>query len=139
MGCLSASQIPVIEGQDDFAGESYHTGRWPHEGVDVSGKRVAVIGTGSTAIQAIPELAKQAAHVTVFQRTPNYSVPARNRPLADDEVRAVKSRYREIREASRLAPSGADLPPPERSANDFPVEERHAELQKRGTRAGPHS
>jgi len=80
VGCLSSTNTPKFPGIDTFAGESYHTGAWPHEGVDFAGKRVAVIGTGATAVQAVPEIAKQAAHVWVFQRTPNYDIPGRNRP-----------------------------------------------------------
>jgi cyclohexanone monooxygenase len=81
VGCLSSTNTPKFPGIGTFAGESYHTGAWPHEGVDFTGQRVAVIGTGATAVQAVPEIAKQAAHVWVFQRTPNYDIPGRNRPL----------------------------------------------------------
>ncbi len=81
VGCLSTPNLPRFSGLDSFTGQVYHTGQWPHEGVDFTGKRVGVIGTGSTGIQAIPQIAKQAAHVTVFQRTANYSLPAQNRPL----------------------------------------------------------
>src|SRR5262249_4858786 len=77
-GCLSAAQIPRIPGLETFAGRAHHTGHWPHEGVDFTGERVAVIGTGSSGIQSIPKIAAQAAHVFVFQRTPNFSVPAHN-------------------------------------------------------------
>jgi cyclohexanone monooxygenase len=75
-GCLSSANIPKFAGIDSFQGETYHTGQWPHEGVDFSSKRVAVIGTGSSAIQSIPIIASQAAHLYVFQRTPNYTIPA---------------------------------------------------------------
>src|SRR5580658_2333775 len=85
-GCLSTPRKPPIPGVDDFAGPTYHTGAWPHEGVDFTGKRVAVIGTGSSGIQSIPQIAAQAAHVTVFQRTANYSVPANNTPLSDKDI-----------------------------------------------------
>jgi cyclohexanone monooxygenase len=85
-GCLSVPNDPDFPGQSDFTGPSYHTGRWPHEGVDFSGKRVAVIGTGSSAIQSIPQIAAQADQVYVFQRTPNFSIPAHNGPH-DLEVR----------------------------------------------------
>jgi len=87
-GCLSMPREPDIKGAEAFKGASYHTGRWPHEGVDFSGLRVAMIGTGSSGIQSLPEIAAQAAHVTVFQRTPNFSVPANNRPLSDQERQA---------------------------------------------------
>ena len=77
-GCLSAPKPPEIDGVKDFKGEVYFTGRWPHDGVDLAGKRVAVIGTGSSGIQSIPLIAEQAAHLTVFQRTPNFALPAHN-------------------------------------------------------------
>ena len=79
-GCLSAPKPPEIDGVKDFEGKVYFTGRWPHDGVDFAGKRVAVIGTGSSAIQSIPLIAEQAAHLTVFQRTPNFALPAHNGP-----------------------------------------------------------
>ncbi|HET7880005.1 MAG TPA: NAD(P)/FAD-dependent oxidoreductase, partial [Acetobacteraceae bacterium] len=78
VGCLSTANVPEIPGLNEFRGDWYHTGHWPHDGVDFTGRRVGVIGTGSTAIQAVPVIAAQAAHLTVFQRTANYSVPARN-------------------------------------------------------------
>ena len=81
------SQVPDFKGLESFAGKWYHTGRWPHEGVDFTGQRVGVIGTGSSAIQSIPIIAEQAAHLYVFQRTPNYSMPAQNAP-ARSRVRA---------------------------------------------------
>ena len=87
-GCLSSPNLPQFEGLESFAGERYHTGHWPHEGVDFTGKRVAVIGTGSSAVQSIPIIAAQATHLTVFQRTPNYAVPAHNAPLDPEYVRA---------------------------------------------------
>ena len=96
-GCLSSPNLPDIAGRDTFSGDMYHTGRWPHEGVDFTGRKVAVIGTGSSGIQSIPLIAEQAARVTVFQRTPNYAVPASNRPLEPRELKDVKSRYKEIR------------------------------------------
>ncbi|TAL37640.1 MAG: NAD(P)/FAD-dependent oxidoreductase [Phenylobacterium sp.] len=79
-GVLSVPNEPAFPGKDSFQGPSWHTGRWPHEGVDFTGQRVAVIGTGSSAIQSIPQIAAQADHVTIFQRTPNFSVPAHNGP-----------------------------------------------------------
>jgi len=101
VGCLSAAKRPEIDGIDSFAGASYHTAHWPHGGVDVSAKRVGVIGTGSSGIQAIPLLAEQAAQLTVFQRTPTYAVPARNAPLDPEFVSELKGAYRERREATR--------------------------------------
>ena len=84
VGCLSSANHPQIDGLENFQGDTYHTGEWPHEGVDFSGKSVVVIGTGSTGIQAIPVIAKDAKQLTVLQRTPNFSVPAHNRPLDGD-------------------------------------------------------
>ena len=81
VGCLSTANVPKFPGLEDFKGDWYHTGQWPHEGVDFTGKRVGMIGTGSTGIQAAPVIAASAKHLTVFQRTANYSVPARNAPL----------------------------------------------------------
>jgi len=111
VGCLSAAKRPEIEGIDTFAGTSVHTGRWPHEGVDLTDKRVGVIGTGSSGIQAIPIIAEQAAHTTVFQRTPTYAQPARNRPLSDEEVAARKATYPAHREHLRRATSGGVVVP----------------------------
>jgi cation diffusion facilitator CzcD-associated flavoprotein CzcO len=92
-GCLSVTNLPPIKGIETFKKPIYHTGAWPHEGVDFTGLRVAVIGTGSSAVQSIPLIAQQAKHLTVFQRTPTYSIPAHNRPLFDEEQRAVKAEY----------------------------------------------
>ncbi|MFN9927669.1 MAG: flavin-containing monooxygenase [Phenylobacterium sp.] len=92
-GCLSVPRAPEIAGAGDFAGPSYHTGSWPHAGVDFSGQRVAVIGTGSSAIQSIPQIAAQASQVTVFQRTPNFSVPANNTPLTEADRAAFEAMY----------------------------------------------
>jgi cyclohexanone monooxygenase len=105
-GCLSAANVPDVDGIDTFAGEQYHTGRWPEEGVDFTGKRVGVIGTGSSAIQAIPVIAEQAAELYVFQRTPSYSVPARNRPLSPEEEAEIKANYREFRARNHAMPAG---------------------------------
>ena len=103
-GCLSVPNEPNFPGQKTFKGPTYHTGRWPHEGVDFTGKRVAVIGTGSSAIQSIPQIARQASQVVVFQRTPNYSVPARNGPI-DPAIRehwlANREQNRELQRTSR--------------------------------------
>jgi cyclohexanone monooxygenase len=106
-GCLSASQVPDLRGLSRFRGRTFHTGRWPSEPVDFSGRRVAVIGTGSSGVQLVPELAKLAAEVVVFQRTPNFSVPARNRPLDPAQQAARHAELREMRRAARISPSGA--------------------------------
>ena len=123
-GCLSSPNLPDIDGRDSFAGDSYHTGRWPHEGVDFTGLKVAVIGTGSSGIQSIPLIADQAAHVSVFQRTPNYAVPAANRPLASAELQDVKARYTELRAAAKKGVTALSIKPAGPSALAVPAEER---------------
>jgi cation diffusion facilitator CzcD-associated flavoprotein CzcO len=100
-GLLSASYVPDIPGVDSFEGESFHTARWPNEKVDFTGKRVGVIGTGSTGIQVIPEVARECAHLTVFQRTPNYAVPLRNAPIDDEFQNELKENYRAVFEKCR--------------------------------------
>jgi cation diffusion facilitator CzcD-associated flavoprotein CzcO len=100
VGPLSAYTMPSIEGIDSFEGEACHTARWPHEPVDFSGKRVAVIGTGATGVQVIQEVAKTAAHLTVFQRTPNFCAPLRNRPIDEETQREIKASYPEIYSSS---------------------------------------
>lgn len=137
VGCLSAAQMPQFEGLDNFTGELYHTGAWPHEGVDLSGKKVAVIGTGSSGIQAIPVIAQQAEQVTIFQRTPNYTVPARNRALGGDEMALVKAVYPALREKLRDTPAGVMVKPPIGSALELPASEVRAELERRWAQGGP--
>ena len=105
-GCLSSSNRPDIAGQSSFAGQTYHTGEWPHDGVDFSGKDVAVIGTGSSAIQAIPEIAKQAELLFVLQRTPNYSIPAHNKPLSRETQAQIKADYAGLRSRAAQSPFG---------------------------------
>ena len=109
-GCLSSSRLPDIAGRDDFAGRTFHTGQWPHEPVSFAGRRVAVIGTGSSAIQAIPVIAEQAGPVTVFQRTPNFSIPSRNGPMTDDYERSWKDDYAEKRATARRTRAGIHSP-----------------------------
>ncbi|TLH74030.1 NAD(P)/FAD-dependent oxidoreductase [Mycolicibacterium cosmeticum] len=106
-GPLSAAVTPNIPGLGSFGGEIYHTAHWPHENVDFSGKRVAVIGTGSSGIQSIPIIAEQADHLYVFQRTPNYSVPAGNRPLTAEEIADIKANYAERRRMSWRSGGGS--------------------------------
>jgi cyclohexanone monooxygenase len=95
-GCLSNARMPDIKGLGDFKGKVHHTGHWPHEPVDFTGQRVGVIGTGSSAIQSVPVIAEQASHLTVFQRTANFSIPARNAPLTPEERNSFRSNYPEI-------------------------------------------
>jgi len=101
-GCLSVPQVPDIPGLDDFEGDRYQASLWPHEGIDFSGQRVGVIGTGSSGIQAIPVIAEQARELTVFQRTANFSVPAANHALDPDWVARFKANYPEHRAYHRL-------------------------------------
>lgn len=136
-GCLSAARLPDLPGRDTFAGETYHTGDWPHGGVDFTGKRVAVIGTGSSGIQVIPEIAKQARHLTVFQRTPNFSVPARNQPLSTQYVEGWKGRYSEFRKHAREETgSGTIYDFPKSSALAVTPEEREREYRWRWEKGG---
>jgi cation diffusion facilitator CzcD-associated flavoprotein CzcO len=139
VGCLSASKQPEIDGIEAFRGPTYHTGRWPHEGVDLTGLRVGVIGTGSSGIQSIPLIAEQAAHLTVFQRTPNFSMPAKNAPLDPEAVAARKARSQEIRQAMRESRAGVIVPMPEHSALSVDSEARQARFEaawKTGTLYG---
>ena len=108
-GCLSSANKPKIDGLESFRGDTYHTGQWPHEGVDFTGKRVGVIGTGSSAIQSIPIMAAQADHLTVFQRTPNYMVPAHNGALDQGYAAEVKADYGALRDRARTRPGGIDI------------------------------
>ncbi len=126
VGCLSSANIPDIPGREDFAGRWYHTGHWPHGGVDFAGKRVGMIGTGSTGIQAAPVIAAQAAQLTVFQRTANYSIPARNRPLSTEFRRWAKDHAGEIRAAMHATTNGHPWPLGDRSALEVSAEEREA-------------
>jgi len=123
-GCLSSSKLPEIPGLDTFRGATYHTAHWPHEGVDFTGKRVGLIGTGSSGVQSIPVIAEQAAELTVFQRTPAYSLPARNRRLHADEIAAMKENYRAYRKAQRHSGFGVPVELPTRSALEVADDER---------------
>ena len=101
LGCLSSPNLPSFEGLESYQGERYHTGYWPHEDVDFTGKRVAVIGTGSSAVQSIPIIAAQAKQLTVFQRMANYAIPAHNAPLTPEYRRAIKADYPAMRARAR--------------------------------------
>ena len=131
-GCLSAANVPQFEGLDSFAGETYHTGAWPQQGVDFHGADVAVIGTGSSAIQSIPLIAKQARSLTVFQRTPNYSIPAQNGPIDPDMVARTKANYREIRARNYAQPAafGQHYPRNTDSVLDATPEERERRFEE---------
>ena len=135
-GCLSSANMPDIPGIDSFRGQIYHTGQWPHEDVDLTGKRVAVIGTGSSAIQSIPIIAEQAASLTVFQRTANYAIPARNRPLDPEDVARTKAHYREMRAQAKQMPAGILFQANDVSARAVDDAERQARFEHRWQKGG---
>lgn len=129
-GCLSAPNLPKFEGQDEYNGALYHTSRWPKEGVDFSGKTVAVIGTGSSAVQTIPVVAETCQYLTVFQRTPTYTIPAWNRQLTAEELEAAKLDSQELRKIGLTHPLGnATFAFTEKTFKDFTPEEREARLE----------
>jgi len=130
-GPLSAAMTPNFNGLDTFAGEIYHTAHWPDGDADFTGKRVAVIGTGSSGIQAIPIIAEQAAHLYVFQRTPNYSIPAGNRPLSTEELDEIKAGYAERRRLSWRSGGGSPHITAQKPTMDFTPDERRAAFEKR--------
>ncbi len=137
-GCLSSLNRPEFPGLSEFRGDTWYTGEWPHEGVDFSGRRTGVVGTGSSAIQSIPILAEQAQHLTVFQRTPNYSIPARNRPLDPDRVRRIKADYEgfRARNRERNAGFGSEYALQEDSVLEVDEAERHRRFEKSWRRGG---
>ena len=135
-GCLSSANMPRVAGIDSFQGETYHTGHWPHEGVDFSGKRVGVIGTGSSAIQSIPIIASQVAHLYIFQRTPNYMIPAHNGPLVPAYQAAVKADYAGLRARAKQTVPGIDFNFNMESALATSEEERQREFEKRWAYGG---
>ena len=130
IGILSAYTLPAIPGRDSFQGPAYHPARWPHTPVDFTGKRVGIIGTGATAIQAIPEIAKQAARLTVFQRRPNWAAPLHNARISKEEMEAIKSRYDEIYAHCAQTPSWFIHEADRRKAVDVSPEEREAFWEK---------
>ena len=124
VGCLSSANIPDIPGRDDFSGNCYHTGEWPHEAVNFKGKRVGLIGTGSTGIQATPVIAESAKHLTVFQRTANYSIPAYNGPLDEEFKQYVKENISSIRAVMHSSVNGHPFLMSDRLALNFSFQER---------------
>lgn len=136
-GCLSNARMPDIKGLADFKGNVYHTGHWPHEPVDFTGQRVGVIGTGSSGIQSVPVIAEQASHLTVFQRTANFSIPARNAALTAEEREAFRANYPEIRRfAQEEARNGIYTEMPDRGALDDGDNERRSKYESRWNRGG---
>jgi len=136
IGALSVPTLPRIEGVDSFRGQSCHTAHWPHEPVRFEGKRVAVIGTGATGVQTIQEVAKTAAHLTVFQRTPNWCAPLHNRPITAEEQQKIKASYPEIFQRCRESVSGFIHTPDPRSTKDVSPEEREAFWEQRYAEPG---
>ncbi len=129
-GVLSAAKTPDIAGRDSYKGETYQTGLWPKEGVDFTGKRVAIIGTGSSAVQSIPLIAEEADELVVYQRTAAFSTPAFNRPLSNSEIDTMKGNYEKYRQEQRLSPAG--IINPERQMErvmDVPKEERQRRFE----------
>jgi len=125
IGCISSGNVPDIKGLDSFQGEQYHTGSWPHEEVDFAGKSVAVIGTGSSGIQSIPVIARQAEHLTVFQRTPQYTIPARHGTIDRKFLeKTVKPNYDDLMERARWSTGGFPMDRDERSALEISAAER---------------
>lgn len=124
VGQLSTTKSPNYPGQSSFKGEIIHSAVWPKYKVEYAGKRVAIIGTGSSGMQMTPVIAQQVAHLTVFQRTPNYSIPASNAPVSDEEDRKVKANYRARRELAWNSPTGLGFYPSKQSALDATPEER---------------
>jgi cyclohexanone monooxygenase len=136
VGCLSATNHPAFEGREDFLGPTYHTGEWPHDGVDFAGLRVGVIGTGSSAIQSIPIIAQQASALTVFQRTANYSVPAWNEKLTAEYRKAIKADYPALRAKARARPTGFYFPFNMKPAVEATAEERERQYEEFWKRGG---
>jgi len=127
LGALSTANMPDIPGIHDFAGETYHTGQWPHEPVSFEGKRVAVIGTGSSGIQSIPEIAREAAHVTVLQRTAQFAFPAGNRPITPEEMAEARATWESVLAKMHANIGGFPFDPnPSRSALEDTPEQRRA-------------
>jgi cation diffusion facilitator CzcD-associated flavoprotein CzcO len=130
VGILSAHTLPRIPGVESFRGPAYHTARWPHTPVDFTGKRVGIIGTGASAIQAIPEIAKEAKHLTVFQRRPNWAAPLHNAKIGKAEMEEIKSRYPEIYARCAGTPGWFIHQPDPRKTLEVPAEEREAFWEK---------
>ena len=138
VGCLSTANIPQFKGLERFDGAWYHTGQWPHEKVDFSGKKVAVIGTGATGVQVVPEVAREAEHVFVFQRTPNFDIPGRNHRLDEDYVRQLKANYSELWDRARATGFGFPYESAERTTFSVSAEERQEIYEAAWQKGGFH-
>lgn len=130
VGCLSAPIRPKFDGEADYRGEVYQTSLWPKDPVDFTGKRVGIIGTGSSAIQSLPLIAEDAEHVYLYQRTPNFVVPAQNRPLSDEEVAEIKADYKGFRARAKQGLTAFLFPRHDRSVFDLAPEARRAKLDE---------
>jgi cyclohexanone monooxygenase len=135
-GCLSVPQAPDLPGLADFQGRQFHTARWPHEGVDFTARRVGVVGTGSSGVQSIPLIARQAAHLFVFQRTPSFCVPAWNAPLDPERERQVKDAYAEYRRQARESRVGFVVPTNAAPALQVDAEARRQAYESSWARGG---
>jgi len=138
MGCISvnATNIPNFKGIENFEGNWYHTGFWPHEGVDLKGKRVGVIGNGSSGVQTIPVVAVEAEHLYVFQRTPQYTTPAQNHPYDHEYIKQAKENFHEMRRMVHESMAGVPLQFGERSALEDTPEERREVYEKAWQKGG---
>jgi len=136
VGCLSAANRPAFKGIEEFRGPVHHTGQWPHEGVDFTGLRAGVIGTGSSAIQSIPIIAQQASSLTVFQRTATYSVPAWNQKLTPEYRKTIKADYPALRAKARGRPTGFYFPFNMQPALQATPEERERQYEEAWERGG---
>ena len=136
VGSISATNVPPIPGLETFTGRWFHTGRWPHDDVDLTGCRVGVIGTGSTGTQLIPVVADQAAELTVFQRTPNYSMPARNHPLDPEFMADVKANYAKHNDVTRRSAAGMPLPAPTQAFDEVDEDEARRRYEAAWERGG---
>ncbi|MGQ0574675.1 MAG: flavin-containing monooxygenase [Pseudonocardia sp.] len=136
VGALSSSNTPPFPGIDSFEGDTYHTGLWPHEGVDFTGRRVGIIGTGASAVQAIPLIAKEASDLTVFQRTANYVIPANNGPVPEEVQQARLADYAGIRERIQNSVFGFELTLLEKGALESTDEEIYETLKPRWDEGG---
>src|SRR5476651_2015171 len=136
-GNLSTPRVPDFKGIHDFKGKWYHSGLWPHEGVDFTGKRVGVVGTGSSGVQMIPIIAQQAKHLTVFQRTANFGLPARNGPMAEERERPHKENYPARRAAAQETPFAiGGYPRPTHKTLEVPSEERAKTYEEKWQEGG---
>ena len=136
-GCLSNARMPNFKGLSSFKGKTYHTGHWPHEEIDFTGLRVGVIGTGSSAIQSIPLIAEQASQLYVFQRTPNFSVPAHNEPLSEEKRNEWKTNYPALRHRARWeSRNGIVNPMPQKGVLEDTPQDRAREFENGWQRGG---